>query len=164
MSNIPRFKTRLGLSAETWSLVATVLNQHLADLSDLVSQFKNAHWNVRGPHFYSLHKVFEDVAGSIEGELDSLAERITTFGGIARGSVRQAAATTRLPELLDATDGLALVAQLADRTARAANAVRADIDRLAAAGDAGTADLLTGLCQTLDKGTWLLEAHLEERA
>ena len=32
-----------------------LLNQALADLGDLYSQTKQAHWNVRGKNFYSHH-------------------------------------------------------------------------------------------------------------
>ena len=40
-----------------------------------------------------------------------------------------------------------------------ANAARSAIDTATELGDAGTADLLTAVSRTLDKGLWLLEAH-----
>lgn len=160
MNTAPLFSSRLSLQAAARASLTELLNQQLADLTDLVSQFNNAHWNVRGEHFHSLHKAFEELAGMVESELDELAERITALGGVARGSVRQAAHASRLPAWPADVQGLELVAALADRTAAAANAVRADIDRAAALGDAGTADLLTGVGRTLDKAVWLLDAHL----
>lgn len=160
MNTAPLFPSRLSLQSPARASLTELLNQHLADLTDLVSQLNNAHWNVRGAHFHSLHKAFEEVAGMVESEIDELAERITALGGVAQGSIRQAAQASRLQPWPTGAQGFELVAAMADRTAAAANAVRTDIDRAAALGDAGTADLLTGLGRALDKAVWLLDAHL----
>ena len=52
-----------------------LLNQELADTSDLYSQTKQAHWNVKGIHFYQLHLLFDELAEKRQGEADELAER-----------------------------------------------------------------------------------------
>lgn len=159
MKNNTMNPTRISLNPKARATLAALLNQHLANLTDLVSQLNTAHWNVRGPHFHSLHKAFEEVAEMVEEPIDELAERITTLGGKAAGTVRAAASASSLPEFPATAQGLELVAGLAGTVAVCANAVRADIERAEDAGDAGTADLLTGLSQTLDKVLWLLEAH-----
>jgi starvation-inducible DNA-binding protein len=151
--------TQIALPAKSRKAMVQVLNQHLADLLDLVSQLENAHWNVRGPHFFSLHKAFEEISGLIEGEIDALAERITTLGGVAEGSLRQAAEHSRLPEFPGKVQGLELAAALAVSVGQCANALRNDVAAAEKADDPGTADLLTGLSQVLDKSLWLLEAH-----
>jgi starvation-inducible DNA-binding protein len=151
--------TRIAIAEPSRKKLAQVLNHHLADLLDLAGQLKNAHWNVRGPHFYSLHKAFEEIAGMIDEEVDDLAERITTLGGTAQGSTREVARNTRLPDYPAKVQGLDLVAALAEAVSLSANALREDIETAEAAGDPGTADLLTGLSQVLDKALWLLEAH-----
>jgi len=153
--------TRNDLPRTTRAKITDLLNQTLADLADLASQLRQAHWNVRGRHFYSLHKLFDDLTGTIEEELDPTAERITALGGLAHGSVRRAAAATSLPELpLQTEDDLGFVTALADRFALVGRQVRAAIEVADRLGDADTADLLTGLSRELDKGLWLLEAHL----
>src|SRR6185295_7893283 len=90
--------TKNSLSKETRGKVEKILNQLLADLSDLYSQTKQAHWNVRGYHFYALHKLFDDLAAVVEPHIDEVAERITALGGLAQGTVRSAARNSRLPE------------------------------------------------------------------
>ncbi len=155
------FDTRNGLPRKARQQVVTILNQVLADLSDLYSQTKQAHWNVRGPYFYPLHKLFDDLAESVEQHIDPLAERITALGGVARGTIRQAAAGSRLKDFpTEAAGDLAYVTALVDRFAQVGNAVRQAIEDTDEAGDADTADLLTGLSQDLDKSLWFLEAHL----
>ncbi len=154
------FPTKNSLAEATRSEVVDLLNQTLADLSDLYSQTKQAHWNVRGPSFYSLHKLFDDLASLVEEGIDPLAERITALGGIAAGTVRMAAANSSLPEFPGPPlSDLAFADALSERFAKAGNSVRAQIDATAARGDAGTSDLLTGISRELDKALWMLEAH-----
>lgn len=138
-----------------------VLNQHLADLLDLHSQAKHAHWNVRGRLFYSLHKTFDDVASLVDGHVDELAERIATLGGIAQGTVRQAAERSRLSDYdLSEDRELSHAQGLAEQVSVSAARVRNDIEKVGALGDPGTTDLLTDISKALDKSLWLLEAHL----
>ena len=56
------------------------MNQHLADTFDLMSQTKFAHWNVKGPNFIALHKLFDELAETLEGHVDEIAERATALG------------------------------------------------------------------------------------
>jgi len=154
------FNTRNNLPAASRKRVSAILNQTLADLSDLYSQTKQAHWNVRGASFYSLHKLFDDLAASFEAHLDDTAERITALGALAQGTVRQAAAASALPEFPDAQPGeFSYVTALVERYAAAAKSVRNAVDATDALGDADTADLLTGVSRDLDKALWMLEAH-----
>jgi starvation-inducible DNA-binding protein len=157
--------TRHDLPAEARGQIVALLNQQLADATDLYSQTKQAHWNVTGPQFYQLHELFDELAESVEGFIDLIAERATAFGGTARGTVRMAAASSRLPEYpADLRDGLPSVAALAERYAAFAATTRAAIDRADEAGDAGTADLFTEISRGIDKHLWFLEAHLRGHA
>jgi starvation-inducible DNA-binding protein len=154
------FPTRNDLPAEARAVVIDLLNATLADLTDLSSQTKHSHWNVRGPHFIALHELYDKLYTELIGLIDDVAERVTALGGVARGTVRQAAASSRVPEYpSDAFDGLATTSALADRYGTVAKTTRAAIDRTASIGDADTADLLTGLSRQLDKSLWFLEAH-----
>jgi starvation-inducible DNA-binding protein len=96
----------------------------------------------------------------VESHIDDTAERVTSLGALAKGTVRMAAAASALPEFPDAQDGeFSYVNALVARYAAAANSVRKAIDTTAALGDADTADLLTGVSRDLDKALWMLEAH-----
>ena len=57
-----------------------LLNQHLADVLDLGLQAKQAHWNVKGPHFIGLHELFDKVAEELEEFTDDIAERAVELG------------------------------------------------------------------------------------
>jgi starvation-inducible DNA-binding protein len=162
-STEPRmFPTRVDLPAEARKPMIDLLNQQLADTIDLYSQLKQAHWNVKGPQFHQLHLLFDAVAEAVEGDVDMLAERATALGGSALGTVRLAAAASRLPEYdLEAVDGMQHILAVIERLQLAANSARAAIDRANSHADAGTADLFTEISRGLDKQLWLLEAHLK---
>ena len=139
--------------------LVALLNQALADLGDLYSQTKQAHWNVRGKKFYQLHLLFDSVADTAEEHWDDVAERAVQLGGYARGTSRMTAAATQLPEWpADLDGGDEFVAAVAERFGLVANSIRAAIDTAAKLGDADTADLFTGISRDLDKSLWMLEA------
>ena len=158
------FKTRNSLSAGTRVKAAAILNQTLANCSDLYSQTKQAHWNLRGPRFYQFHLLFDRLAEMVEKHLDTIAERVSSLGAIAKGTVRNAAKNSALDEFPTEPAGdVAYLEALIERYGVAANAVRKAIDASSDAGDADTADLLTAVSRDLDEGLWLLEAHTGEK-
>ena len=157
------FKTRNDIPAETRAAVDTMLNEMLATLTDLYSQTKHAHWNVKGTHFFSLHKAFDEFAEVIEDHIDTLAERITALGGVAHGTVRMASGSTKLEEFPAETfEGVSVARAVADRYATAANAFRHNIDFADEHEDKDTADLLTDISRDLDTSLWFLEAFLTD--
>jgi starvation-inducible DNA-binding protein len=156
-------ETRHDLPAKNRAAVNEMLNQHLANLSDLFTQTKFAHWNVKGRNFYSLHKLFDELAQLVEGSVDEVAERITALGGVAKGTARMAAENSQLDEFpTDDFGSDAVVANLADRYSTTAKSVRAGIDEAEELEDMGTSDLLTGIVQMLDKSLYFLESHLQK--
>src|SRR5215210_8304095 len=156
------FETVVRLPADTRVSMIQMLNQELADTTDLYSQTKQAHWNVKGIHFYQLHLLFDQLAEKRQGEADELAERATELGGYALGTVRMAATNSRLPEIpTDINAGVDYVQALVERYGIHANAIRAAIDEADEAGDKDTADLFTEISRELDKDLWLLQAHLQ---
>jgi starvation-inducible DNA-binding protein len=156
------FATRNDLAREIRGEMIALLNQQLADTFDLYSQVKQAHWNVKGPQFAALHKLFDDLAEELQSYVDLIAERTTALGGLALGTVRMAATKSRLPECdLEVTASLPTVESLADRYAILTSFMRLGIEDAEKLGDANTADLLTEVSRGLDKSLWFLEAHLQ---
>lgn len=154
--------TRIDVKPKLRETMIALLNVQLADTLDLYTQVKQAHWNVKGPYFIALHELFDKLAEDLEEPVDDIAERVTALGGIARGTARIAASSSRLKELPhDSYDGMKMVSLLADRYAALAASTRTAIDSASTAGDADTADLFTGVSRGLDKALWFLEAHLQ---
>lgn len=154
--------TKIDLPKGKREKVIAILNQRLSDAADLRSQAKQAHWNVKGMNFIALHELFDQVATELEVHVDDIAERITTLGGTAMGTIRVAAQNSSLAEYpLEITDGAAHVDALSTALADFGKKVRADIDKADELGDADTADLFTGISRAIDKQLWFVEAHLQ---
>ena len=156
------YKSRIDLSEHTRTEVSELLNDTLAVTLDLWSQVKQAHWNVKGTDFYQLHLLFDEVATELYEYIDLVAERVTSLGCVAHGTVRMAAERTTLPDYpLSAVLGKDHLVALAERLATYAKHVRAMIDKTDGMGDADTADLYTEISRTIDKRLWFIEAHLQ---
>ena len=154
--------TKIDIDARSREKVIQLLNARLADASDLKSQAKQAHWNVKGMNFFQLHELFDQVATTVEGHIDLIAERITTLGGTAYGTVRQAAQKSSLSEYpLEITDGTAHVDALSTALADFGKRVRSNIDESSKLGDQDTADLFTEVSREIDKQLWFVEAHIQ---
>ena len=154
--------TKIDIEKGNREKIIEILNQRLADASDLKSQAKQAHWNVKGMNFIALHELFDQVASDLDPHVDDIAERITTLGGVALGTVRVAAQNSSLSEYpLEISDGAAHVDALSNALADFGKKVRADIDRTDELGDKDTADLFTGISRSVDKLLWFVEAHLQ---
>lgn len=154
--------TKIDIAKGKREKIIGILNQRLADASDLKSQAKQAHWNVKGMNFIALHELFDQVATEAEGYTDLIAERITTLGGVALGTVRVAAQKSSLSEYpLEISDGAAHVDALSNALADFGKKVRADIDATDELGDKDTADLFTEISRGIDKSLWFVEAHLQ---
>jgi len=161
-SPVRSFRTSVDIPPSSREKINKVLNQHLADSFDLMSQVKQAHWNVKGSDFWQLHKLFDEVAARAAEWVDEFAERITALGGYANGTVRMAAASSTLPEFpTEITDSMDYVRAVADRLAAFTNSARAAIDQTDKLGDADTADLFTEISRCADKYLYFLEAHLQ---
>lgn len=155
--------TRNDLGANAREVSVGVLNAALADTMDLTNAVRMAHWTVRGAQFASLHAMFETFYDQLEGITDEIAERIVQLGGTPDGTSQVIVAKSRLaPYPAGLRDGMDHVKALTDRYAVLAKAVREGIGATDEAGDADTADLLTGYSRTLDKALWMLEAHLDQ--
>jgi starvation-inducible DNA-binding protein len=156
------YETENDLSLQRRSELCLLLNRRLADAIDLKLQLKQAHWNVKGPHFIGLHELFDKIAEDVETYVDEIAERAVQLGGIAQGTVRVAASSSRLEEYPPAiADGLAHVEAVAKALSTFGREARVSIEKANALDDADTADLFTEVSRGIDKWLWFVEAHTQ---
>src|SRR5437773_12169003 len=140
--------------------VIGLLNQRLAEAIDLQTQCKQAHWNVKGPSFIGLHKLFDDVNEDVEEYVDQVAERIIQLGGIDEGTGGTVEARSTLPDYpLALSNGAEHVAALSDALAAFGRTIRIAVEEMNELEDAGSADILTGISRGVDKWLWFVEAH-----
>lgn len=156
------FESSVDINEDNRVRIIDILNARLADSADLKSQAKQAHWNVKGLQFLQVHELFDTIAEHADEASDLVAERATALGGVANGTVRQAAAASSLKEYdLNAVTVEEHLRAVSQRLASFANAAREAIDQTDDLGDPVTADLFTEIVRQADKDLWFVEAHLQ---
>jgi starvation-inducible DNA-binding protein len=156
------FKTKNDIPEPARVKAAELLNARLADCIDLQTQCKQAHWNVKGPHFIALHELFDKVNEAVEGYVDDIAERAVQLGGVAEGTARTVAKRSSLAEYPAKTlDGRGHVEALSSALAAFGKSARQAINDANDLGDLDTADLFTEVSRGIDKWLWFVEAHLQ---
>jgi len=90
--------TKNDLEESVRSKVIALLGSTLADCIDLQTQTKQAHWNIKGPEFIALHKLFDEINDGVEEYVDTIAERAVQRGGTVEGTARVVAAKSSFPE------------------------------------------------------------------
>jgi starvation-inducible DNA-binding protein len=153
--------THNDLPEATRGSIIRLLEARLADAIDLQTQMKQAHWNVKGPTFISLHELFDKINEDVEDYVDLIAERAVQLGATVHGTARQAASRTTLPEYPSVKEGRQHVEAVTTVLAVFAKAIRAAIDQTDGLGDKGTADLFTEISRGVDKWLWFVESHLQ---
>jgi len=156
----PLRDTRNDIPAATRADVTRLLNARLADCIDLQTMCKQAHWNVRGRQFISLHELFDEIAAAVSEYADLLAERIAQLGGSADGTARIVAQrSTLLDYPLTLRGGSEHVTGLSDVLAQFGRATRIAVEEMNALEDAASADILVEITRGIDAWLWKVEAH-----
>lgn len=145
--------------------VISELNARLADTIDLWSVFKTAHWNLRGPQFISLHEMLDGFATYALEAADTMAERITAYGGVALGGTRTVARISSIAEypagLIAGADHLRAVYE---RVSTWLMGLRASRDASRQQLDAETENMLIEFITAGEKIGWKIAATIDPAA
>jgi starvation-inducible DNA-binding protein len=152
------YSTRNDLPEATRVKLIHLLDARLADATDLHTQLKQAHWNVKGPNFIALHELFDKINEEVEDYVDDLAERVVQLGGTAHGTARQVAQRSTLLEYPAVSTGREHVEAVATALAAFGKLARTGIDEADELRDKDTADLFTEISRGIDKWLWFVEA------
>jgi starvation-inducible DNA-binding protein len=152
-------KPNIGLSDHSTQEVANLLNALLADEFLLYAKTRNYHWNVEGPNFHDLHKLFEGQYEELDEIIDDTAERVRQIGHYALGSLDAFLKYAHLTEGQQASSAAEMIQSLLDDHETLIRELR---NSIVIAGeqhkDAGTADFFTRILESHEKTAWMLRA------
>jgi len=154
--------TIIGITEESRKAVAFELSKLLADEFTLYTKTRNAHWNVEGTDFHSMHLFFESQYEQLDDIMDGVAERIRTLGHYAPATLKSFLQLTHLTEKThDKNDSLSFIKELLEDHQSVIEFIRGNIEPFASKyHDYGTSDYITGLMEDHEKMAWMLRAHL----
>lgn len=155
-------KASIGISPANLQAVAGELSKLLADEFLLYTKTRNAHWNVEGPDFHSMHIFFEQQYEQLDDIMDGVAERIRQLGHYAPATLKTFLNLTHLTEQLgERNDSIGFIKELLTDHENIIIFLREKINKFAGEyGDAGTSDYITGLMEEHEKMAWFLRAHI----
>src|SRR5260221_14752485 len=90
-ATVRTYPSSVGVPDRNRQALITLLNLRLADSTDVHSQVKCAHWNVKGKDFYQLHLLFDSVATHLEDHIDTIADRIPPLAQVATATAPDSA-------------------------------------------------------------------------
>jgi len=151
----------IGIAKQDRETIATQLSKLLADTYSLYLKTHSFHWNVTGPHFNSLHSMFEIQYNELWLAADEVAERIRVLDVFAPGSYSQFGKLTRIQEESGVPDWKEMVNQLVTGHEIAAATAREVIKAADDAGDEGSMDMATGRLKAHEKTAWMLRSLLK---
>jgi starvation-inducible DNA-binding protein len=155
-------ETIIGINNENRKAVSFELSKLLADEFLLYTKTRNAHWNVEGPDFHSMHLFFESQYEQLDEIMDGVAERIRSLGHYAPATLKVFLELTHLSEKVsDKNDSLAFIKELLEDHESIIEFIRGNIEPFASKyNDYGTSDYITGLMEAHEKMAWMLRSHL----
>ncbi|MQA95100.1 MAG: DNA starvation/stationary phase protection protein [Streptosporangiales bacterium] len=148
------------LSDDARKAVGEALQGALIDLIDLSLLAKQAHWNLKGRNFRSVHLQLDEVVDAAREHMDLLAERAIAIGVNPDGRAATVAAQTHSPQfdagyLQDDKAIAAMVDILTGQRDRFRERVNVTDE-----ADQVTQDLLIAAAQDIEKQHWMFQAML----
>ncbi len=156
-------KANIGISESNRKTVAEQLGKLLADEFVLYTKTLNAHWNIEGSDFHSVHVYFEELYGQSQEFIDSVADRIRQLGHYAPGTLKDFIKLTHLTEpLKGSNNSIDLIKNLLGDHESIIEFIRSNVKEFDEAHkDAGTSDFVTSLMEKHEKIAWMLRAQLK---
>jgi starvation-inducible DNA-binding protein len=146
------------LSADAQKSTVEELQATLIELIDLALAGKQAHWNVVGSHFRSVHLQLDELVVAARNHADVIAERAVALGGNPDGTPEAVVA--------ERTGGAMATGHLADddaiqavveRLGKSISRIR-DAMRAVEESDPTSQDLLNSALHDLEKQSWMFQA------
>jgi len=151
--------TRTILEGSDNDQTAHLLQESLADMVDLSLTLKQAHWNVVGKNFRSVHLQLDEILESTRTASDELAERMAVLGISPDGRAGTVSDQSSLQVYPAGFQGID------DTISLVADALKSTIDRLRQAIeqlgrlDPVTEDLCIGISGELEKHLWMVQSQ-----
>jgi starvation-inducible DNA-binding protein len=156
----------IGLTDEQRQGVVDLLNRDLADSYLLLVKTKKHHWDVVGPQFRTLHKLWQEQYEALTLNVDAIAERARALGGYPVGTMEGFLKICSLKELAGTLPSATeMVSRLLEDHEQVIRNLRQHVDQCSEEfSDEGTADFLTGLMEQHEEMAWMLRSFIEGEA
>lgn len=137
---------------------AQALKNLLADVYTLYLKTQYYHWNVKGPHFHSLHTLFNEQYEDLSDSVDLIAERIRALGVDAPGTFKEFLDLKTLGEGKSGLDAMGMVKDLVKSHEVICQTLTFSIENAKRYDDEGSLNLLADRLEKHQKMIWMLKS------
>lgn len=138
--------------------VVVSLQQLLADFQIYYTNLRGFHWNIKGADFFVLHSQFEKMYDGVADQVDEVAERILTLGGVPSSRFSEYLKLASIREAGLVTRGDEALAQVLETLAHLIAKEREVLSLASEAGDEVTVALMSDYLKEQEKLVWMLTA------
>jgi starvation-inducible DNA-binding protein len=143
------------LTEDARKVTGAVLQDSLMDLIDLHLLAKQAHWNLTGRNFRSIHLQLDEVVDLAREHADTVAERAVAIGQNPDGRARTVADHSKVHQLESGwLPDDKVIAAVTDMLAEMSGRFRERIE-ITDESDPVTQDILIAVAQDLDQQHWM---------
>lgn len=138
--------------------VANALQSVLVDLIDISLQGKQAHWNIQGARFRSLHLQLDEIVDLARTSSDDVAERLAAIGSSPDGRAVTVSTDSSIGDIssswIKVSDAYETIES---KLQTASDNIKKHLETVDEA-DPLSGDLLIGIATELEKQAWMLRA------
>lgn len=149
------------MSGQANKKITEGLTQVLSDTFVLYFKTHSFHWNVEGPHFKTLHELFEEQYNDLWSFTDELAERIRSLKAYAPTNYDEILKNTKLKPQTKVPKDMDMVKELANDNEAIVKNIFPVLRLAEDAGDEATVDMLIERIDVHEKAAWMLRSFLK---
>jgi len=152
----------LGLDKARVEKEVSLLNILLANYQTYYQNLRGVHWNIKGKRFFELHVKFEALYNAAQEQVDEIAERILTLGGVPFHTLESYVKHATVPVGENIFDDEKTVRLVIDSISALLPLERELLSLSDEIGDEGTNSLISDFISEQEKNVWMLKAYLNE--
>lgn len=138
------------------------LHSVLANTYAIYLKTHNYHWNVRGHHFISLHKLLEEQYVELSEAVDEIAERIRALGSLVKATFPFFAEQATFAHPDETAHWQTMIADLSESHVMVTKVLSKALRLAQEDGDEVTADMMIERIDAHQKIIWMLKSTLEQ--
>ena len=152
----------LGLNKADVEKEIGLLNVLLANYQTYYQNLRGVHWNIKGKRFFELHVKFEELYTTAQEQVDEIAERILTLGGMPFHTLESYVKHATVPVGENIFDDEKTVRLVIDTISALLPLEREILTLSDEINDEGTNSLISDFISEQEKNVWMLKAYLNE--
>ncbi len=138
-----------------------LLNQEVANFGVLYVKLHSFHWFVKGPQFYQLHMLFENLYDEVTEHFDAVAERILMLEERPYATLKEYLGAATIKEATNQENEIEMIKSLVADFQMIDQEITEAIGLAQEAGDEVTVDMLLGMSSSFQKHLWMLRTLLK---